>query len=156
MKVRLIVAFAVVACLVYLTSSEAFARKEQVQVSPHNAKTEGFAIIAKPAKEVGATTFIISRDLSKAKSFGPDSDLTNRRDATLRVYGDAGLVIECRLEPEIEKNVLKYRVTLARNLLAHAHLTISEVDDYKNVEGREHLLGGGTFYELTLDNFIAK
>ncbi len=156
MNTRRIATFAVGLSLACLTCGEAFGLKISLQLSPQNAESAGFVIKARPENEDGTTTFFISRDLAKANTFDADSDLTIRRYATLRVSGDAGLVIECRLEPTVEQNVLKYRITLARGLLAHAQLTVTEVDDYKNLEGRPHLFGGGTLYEIALDKFSAK
>ena len=139
--------------LAWLACGEALAIKIVCKVTPNNAVSAGFAISAGPERQDGTVTLTISRDLSKAKSFPPDSDLTISRTAVLRVFGDAGLLVKCRLEPRTEKNILKYHVSLARDHLKHAHLTISEVDDLKDIEGRAPLIGGGMIYEIALNSF---
>jgi len=139
---------------VLMTCSLALGVKQEMRLSPKNAAQTGFAVSAEAAKEDGAVTIVIVRDLSKARSFGADSELTIRREATLRVFSEKGLLINCRIEPELQKGAVKYRITLARDLLSHAHLTIAEIDDYKELVGREHLIGG-TFYELNLQEFVS-
>lgn len=140
---------------VLMTCSLSLGAKQEMRLSPQNATQTGFAVSTEAAKEEGAVTIVILRDLSKARSFGADSGLTVRREATLRVFSDKGLLINCRIEPELQKGAAKYRITLAKDLVAHAHLTVAEIDDYKELVGREHLLGGGTFFELNLQEFVS-
>ena len=145
-------AFAMGLPLACLSCGKVFAGKIELVVTPQNAESAGFTIIALPVKYDGAARFVVTRDLSKAKQLNPE--LTTRRQAILRVGNAAGLIIECRLEPEIESNnVAKYSFILARSTLQQAHLTVTEYDDYRNANGRLHLIGGGTIYKIDLDLF---
>lgn len=152
MKARAFVASAIV---ILLLSGEALALKEHVRVTPKNQESHGFSVATGQRKD-GAVQFVITRDLSKARSFAPDSGLEVRRSATLKVSGDSGLIVECQVEADKKKETVVYRFTIARDRIAHAHFTVAEIDDYKNTEGREHYLGGGTFYEFHLADFSEK
>lgn len=151
MKIRVLVACA---GLLLVFAGVAYAVKLQVQVSPQSAQESGFSVTA-DSREEGLVDYTITRDLSKVRAFPADSSLEIRRFATLEICGDSGLIARCQIEAEREKDVLTYRFTLARSAVAHSHFTVAEIDDYKNTEGREHLLGGGTFYEVDLVNFPA-
>jgi hypothetical protein len=156
MKMRRVAAFfAVGLFLVALNCGEAFALKIRCNVSPQHAERAGFVVIAR-SNENDTTTFLISRDLSKAKSLPADSDLTIRRAVTLEVSGDGSPVIRCRLEPRRERNALTYQFTLASNLVVHAHLSVREDQDYKSLAGKPQLMGFGMHYELALNEFVTE
>jgi len=152
MKVQTLIASAVV---VLLLSGEALALKELARVTPKNQESHGFSVATDQRKD-GAVQFVITRDLSKARSFGPDSDLEVRRSSTLKVSGDSGLIVECQVDAAKNKETVVYRFTIARDQIARSYFTVAEIDDYKNTEGREHYLGGGTFYEFHLADFSGK
>jgi hypothetical protein len=147
-------AFATGLSLACLVGSQVFAGKVELVVTPRNAENAGFAISALPVEYEGAARFIVKRDLSKAKSLDPE--LMIRRQAILRVGNDAGLIVDCRIEPGIEKNIATYSFTLARRFLPQARLTVTEYDDYRNSNGRAPLIGGGTIYTIDLDMFKDK
>jgi hypothetical protein len=141
--------------LILLLSGEALALKEHVRITPKNQESHGFTVATDRIKD-GAVQFVITRDLSKARSFGPNSDLEVRRSSTLKVSSDSALIVECQVDAEKKKETVVYRFTIAKDRIAHSHFTIAEIEDYKNTEGREHFLGGGTFYELHLAELYGK
>jgi len=152
MKVQTLIASAVV---VLLLSSEALALKKLVHVTPKNQESHGFSVASDP-RDNGAVQIVITRDLSKARSFGPDSDLEVRRSATLKVSGDSGLIVQCQVDAAKKKQTVVYRFTIARDRIPHSFFTVAEIDDYKETEGREHLLGGGTYFEFRLADFAGE
>jgi hypothetical protein len=92
--------------------------------------------------------------LSKATSFDANSNLELVRTATLEVWGAAGVVVRCDLAPEQTKGSVVYRFEIAADHLAESQVTIAEIDDYKANERLEHLIGGGTFFELRLGDVV--
>lgn len=125
--------------------------KTEMKIAPKNAAEAGFVVSFRPGREPNTVTVRVVRDTAKSQRVN-SADLMLRRWATLRVSGDAGLLLECQVEPREEQTRLVYEFTLARPLLAHAALSVAEIEDYK-APAREHLLGGGTFYNLTLAEF---
>ena len=132
--------------------TEALAVKRQVNLSPHNLKSAGFAV-EMAERDDGAIDVTVTRDLSKARSFDAGSDLELVRSATLEVVGSAGVVVRCNLEPEAGADSVTYKFMIARDHLPHSRLTVSEIDDYKKTMNRPHLIGGGTFFEINLADF---
>lgn len=102
----------------------------------------------------GTVEFTLSRDLSKARSFAPDSDLQITRSATLEVLGKPGLLAKCEVQPNKQQNTITYHFVIARDCVPDSHFQIAEIEDYKDPT-REHLIGGGTFYEFRLALFAA-
>jgi len=146
---------ALASCLASLCPGIAHAEKVAVTVAPKNAADSGFVVTFRPGPDANTVTVRLARDTARSQPVN-SPDLMLRRSATLRVWGDAGLLLDCPIEPREEKGrVLLYEFILARSLLANAHLTVAEIDDYK-APGREHLIGGGTFYELPLADFQGK
>ena len=143
------------AAVVLLLSGEAFALKQGAQVTPKSQENLGFSVTTEP-RDDGAVRFVITRDLAKARSFAADSELEVRRSSTLKVSGDSGLIVECPVNADKKKETLVYRFTIARERIATSHFTVAEIDDYKDTENREHLLGGGTYYEFNLADFAVK
>lgn len=143
------------AVAILLLSGEALALKEHVRVTPKNQKGRGFSVATDQRKD-GAVQIVITRDLSKARSFGPDSDLEVRRSSTLEVSSDSALIVACPVAAERQREAIVYRFTIARDRIAHSHFIVAEIDDYKDTEGREHYLGGGTFYQFHLADFFGK
>lgn len=141
--------------LILLLCGEAFALKLLVRVTPKDQRSMGFAVASNQRKD-GTVQFTITRDLSKARSHAPDSNLEVRRNATLKVYGDSGVIAECKVEAAKKQQTVIYQFVIARDRIAHSHFTVAEIDDYKNNEGKVHLLGGGTFFEIRLAEFMAK
>ena len=129
--------------------TEVLAQKVKVNLTSDSLKPHGFAV-ATAKRDDGMIDVTLTRDLSKARSFDAASDLELVRSATLEVAGSGGTVVRCKLEPEAGPQSVIYRFTLARDHLAHSRLTVSEIDDYKERLNREHLIGGGTFFEIKL------
>ncbi len=151
MRTLRVVALAAGLSLACLACREAFAITLWSKVSPH---TEGlFAISAKPINEGAAMKFTVALDLSKANTLPLDSNLTIRRAATLRVNGANGVAIQCQVEPTIENGIATYRVTLAKDLVAQAQLSVSETKEGRNAAGMPRFPGGGRVYEIHLDEF---
>ena len=138
-----------------LVTGEAFAVKQRIQVTPTHLQITGFSVASQRLKGE-LLEFKITRDLSKAPSYGPESDLEVRRDATLDVRSGTASVVECQLAPNTQKKTLTYRFVIARDFVPHSLFTLAEIDDYKNTDGREHLIGGGTIYEFRLADFVGK
>lgn len=134
-----------------LPPGTARAVKLEVTITPKNAAEAGFVVTFRPGREPNAIKFSVVRDTAKSEPVNA-TELVLRRSATLRVYGDGGLLLDCRVEPREDHGRLVYEFTLARPLVAHAALSVAEVEDYK-APGREHLLGGGTFYNLSFAEF---
>ena len=97
----------------------------------------------------GMVQFTLTRDLSKARSFPPASDLQVTRSATLQVFGKSGLLAKCDVVPNKQQNTITYRFVIARDYVAESHFTLAEIDDYKD-QTQKGLLGGGAFYEFRL------
>jgi hypothetical protein len=140
---------------VLLLSASAQAEKLEARVSPKNQQSMGFSLSVEPrtGDMVGIT---VTRDLSKARTFDANSDLELRRSSILRVYGDSGLMVECPVTSDQRKNTVVYWFSVAKAQLANTHFTVMEIDDYKATELREHLIGGGTYFEFNLADFAAK
>ena len=151
MKFRVLQALALVTCLTMGWPGTARGQKLQIRVSPKNATEAGFTVSFRPGRQQNTVTVSVVRDTAKSQPVN-SADLMLRRSATLRLYGDAGLLLECPVQPRDEHGRLVFEFTLAQSLLGHAHLSVAEIEDYK-APGREHLLGGGTFYELPLAEF---
>jgi hypothetical protein len=141
--------------LILLICGEALALKDLVHVTPRNQQSLGFAVESNQRKD-GTVQFTIIRDLSKVRSHAPASKLEVRRSATLKIYGDSGLIAECKVEPEKKQQTIICQFLIARDRIPDSHFTVAEIDDYKNNEGSVHLLGGGTLFEIRLADFLAK
>lgn len=140
------------AALLLVSETATLAVKQAVQViKPEFAHELGFSTNVK-RNESGELEFKVIRDLSKARSVPPDSELMIRRSATLKVFNSTGLVVSCDLEPTKDGQTQIYRFTVAREYVPLSYLTIAEIDDYKDAS-REHLIGGGTFYRIRLADF---
>jgi hypothetical protein len=149
-------ALVVLAAVVLSICGEALAVKRQVQLGRENLKEQGFAIAA-AKREDGSIDVSITRDLSKARSFDEASGLELVRTATLDVSDQSGTIVRCNLEGERAEGAaasIVYRFTIASEHVAKAHVTVSEIDDYKNRGDQPHLLGGGTFFELKLADVV--
>jgi hypothetical protein len=135
MNVRRIAISVALAWLVCLPAQGAFGVWMVAEVSPHDAEAAGFQVTT---EEGGAdprtTTLIISRKLGKEDVADVDPDKKPYRRAELKLTGDSGLIVECQLEPRREGEFLKYRVTLAKNLLAQAGLRFWETSPPTPVE----------------------
>lgn len=141
--------------LVLAVSDRALAVKILANISRENIAESGFKVSVKEDKQ-GMLLWTIERELSKARSFPADSELTVRRTATVRLYDKAGLAAEFSPEPRSAgkgRRVLSYRFKTSRAMAKHAHLTVAEIDDYKDPD-RFPLLGGGTFFELPLHALV--
>lgn len=125
----------------------AWAVKVREQVSPRTAAGQGFAVTT-AAREDGTVRFTVVRDLSKAR--------WHERDATLEVRGQTGPLLRCRLEPEKSrrKNTVTYRFDLSRDRIPHASLTVAEIQTSGDDEDGVKLIGGGTYYEFLLAEFV--
>jgi hypothetical protein len=152
MKIRVFVASTIV---ILFLSGKTFALKQVVQVGPKSQQVTGFSVVAQKRKD-GGVRFTITRDLCKAPSFPAGSNLEIRRSGELKVYGDSGLMVECNVAADNENEKAIYGFVIERDLVTGSHFTVAEIDDYKNNEGRERLLGGGTFYEFHLADFWNK
>jgi hypothetical protein len=133
--------------------TDALAVKVHVDLTAANLKQEGFTVQA-VKREDGMIDVTVTRDLSKARSFDAASDLELVRTATLEVQGPEGLVVRCNLECQSVENAVVYRLQIAGKNLADSRLTISEIDDYKKRENREHLIGGGTHFTIRLGDVV--
>ena len=142
---------AVMLAILCFAPTEAHALKTMQEVTPASLHESGFSMKVENQKD-GTVEFTLTRDLSKARSFPADSDLQTRRFVTIKVVGKAGLLAQCDVEPNQQKNTVTYRFTIARDCVPDSHFTLAEIDDYKD-QTREHLIGGGTFYEFRLALF---
>jgi hypothetical protein len=140
--------------ILHLAPTEAYALKIEQKMTLAGLHDSGFEIKTQNRKE-GTVEFTLTRDLLKAKTFQADSDLQIRRVATIKVFGKSGLLAQCDIEPNTQKNTVTYRFTMARECVDDSRFTLAEIDDYKD-QTREHLLGGGTFYEFRLALFVDK
>lgn len=138
-----------------LVCRDALAAKLLVNLAPDNLTANGFAVTA-TRRDDGNIRVTIRRDLTKARSFEAASDLELVRRATLHVAGAAESIVECNLQGEVANGSVTYRFTLAPEYLAHSRVTVSEIDDHKNRSDREHLLGGGTFFEIKLAEVVKR
>jgi hypothetical protein len=154
MRIGLVPVLVLAGGLSFIWPGTARAEKLEMKITPRNAAEAGFVVTFRRGREPDTVTVRVARDTAKSQPVR-SPDLMLRRSATLRVHGDAGLLLECQVEPRDEHGALVYDFTLARPLLAHAALSVAEIDDYKT-PGREHLLGGGTFYDLSLAEFPGK
>ena len=140
--------------LLALTAYTAFALKIRESVTPASAAEEGFSIRATPTKD-GKVDFEVVRDLSKARALPAERrNLIVVRRARLVIAGADGVLAECDVAPaeREEKGAVKYRFTLARACVPYSSFTVAEDDDYKGGQA-EHLIGGGTRYEIQLADF---
>ena len=138
---------AVIATLVICTAARA--EKLKVDLTSDSLKSEGFSVVTAKGDD-NTMNVTLTRDLSKARSFDAGSDLELVRGATLEVAGSQGMIVRCQLEPEAGPGSVIYRFTIARDYLPHSRVTVAEIDDYKKSLNREHLIGGGTFFEINL------
>jgi hypothetical protein len=148
MKNVVLVALALVTLLI---PTEALAVKMAVNVDASNMELNGFSVAM--SKE-GVLEVTVTRDLSKARTVDAASDLRLVRIATLEVGTSSGPALRCNLEPEVKAGTVVYRFTIAPEHLERCRLTVSEIDDYKAELQREHLLGGGTFYNLKIAELV--
>jgi hypothetical protein len=151
-SVRLLSFAAALLGLLFLASTEAYALKLMHEVTPDNLQPLGFSLKAENVED-GMIRFTLTRDLSKARSFPADSDLRVRRSGTLAVFGEAGLLTQCEVEPRSKNQIITYRFSIARNCVAASRFTLAEIDDYKD-ELEEGLIGGGTFFEFRVGQFL--
>lgn len=136
-------------------STQALAVKQGVNLSAKNLNAHGFAV--KTAKrDNGAIEITVTRDLSKARSLAAAAatDIEIVRSATLQISGPGATIVRCNLEPEPAKGTVTYHFQLAAENVPFAQLTIAEIDDYKDRANREHLIGGGTYFEMKLSDVI--
>ena len=130
---------------------EACALKLSQEMTPDGLQESGFSMTTQIQAD-GTVEFRLIRDLSKARSFDASSDLQVTRSATLKVFGKSGLLATCEVEPNRQKTTVTYRFAIARDCVPDSRFTLAESDDYKD-QTREHLIGGGTFYEFRLALF---
>jgi hypothetical protein len=148
-------AFVASAALILLFSSEARAVKLLVQVTPTNQQAAGFSV-ASHQRQDGMIQFTITRDLSKAYSHAPDSNLEVRRSATLKTQSDSGRIAEFQVDAMKQRQTVSFQFVIARDRFSKSTFTVAEIDDHKNNGGGERLLGGGTLFEFRLVDFLAK
>lgn len=132
------------ALLLALSALPAAALKVLVRLSPQNAAGEGFTVSARREAE-GAVEFRVTRDPAKARWQG--------RTAQLEVRGSAGRLVRCRLEPERTNGLLTYTFDIAESHVPGSRLTVMEV---QTGPGAEKFIGGGTYYEINLADFLAR
>lgn len=142
---------AILAALLLFSPAKALAAKLLSQMTPDNLQRSGFTMQVENRTD-GTVAFTLSRELAKARSFEPGSDLRLRRSATLKVMGRSGLLAECAVEPTEKNGTLTYRFVLARDCVADSRFTLAEIEDYKEGMG-DGYLGGGTFFEFRLEHF---
>jgi hypothetical protein len=132
----------------------ALAVKILVRINASNISESGFKVSVKQSND-GLLVWTIERDLAKARSFPADSELTIGRRATVTLYDEQGVaaVFPLESEPSADKHVLTYWFKTSRAMAADAHLTVSEIDEYKD-PNRGPLLGGGTYFELPLHSLV--
>ncbi len=149
---------AVVAVVLLSLCGEALAQKLLYRLKPENLKDAGFAVTAVKGDD-GMLDVRVARDLSKARSFDPASDLETDRAAVLEISNPAageGPIVRCTLAGEEVEGVITYRFQLAPAHLKLARLTVSENDNYKKRKGERRLdmIGGGTNFTLALADFV--
>ena len=149
----------VVAAAVLLSAcGEALAVKRLYPLTAQNLTEAGFAVTA-VKRDDGMLDVRVTRDLSKARSFAPASDLETDRAAVLELASPAageGPVVCCTLAGAEAEGVVTFRFQLAPAHLKLARLTVSEYDNYKKRTGerREDLIGGGTHFTLALADVV--
>jgi len=131
------------------TGMLAWAEKIQCNVVPSNAAAAGFAVSVKP-RENGMLRFTIVRDLAKAQWHG--------RDATLQVRDSGKLVVTCPVSVPRERGgkSITFWFDLSQDRADESHLTVTEIETAEGKEDGEKLLGGGTYYEFKLADFVCK
>lgn len=150
---KLLLALTVFA-FIALAPRETLAVKASLRLKPENAKEAGF-LVAMTKRDDGLVDVTLTRALSQARSYPADSELEIRRTAYLDLRGPAGgSLLRTRLEPEESKETITYRFQVSPDHLASVLINVWEVDDYKQALAREHLLGGGTIFELRLGEFL--
>jgi hypothetical protein len=138
--------------LLIFGGTRASAEKLAVQViAPAFAEESGFSVRV-TRQDSGELAFRITRDLSKARSFSPDSELMTRRTGTLNVFGSNGRLATCEVAADPDEKQVTYRFTVTEACVPHSHFTLAEIDDYKDQQ-RERLIGGGAFYKVNLADF---
>lgn len=145
---------ALLAALLLFSPAEARAAKLLCEMTTDNLQHTGFSMQVENRKD-GTVAFTLTRDLAKARSFEPGSDLRLRRSTTLKIVGKSGLLAACDVEPKEKNNTLTYRFVIARECVADSHFTLAEIDDYKEELG-EGLIGGGTYFEFRLALFAVQ
>jgi hypothetical protein len=144
---------ALAVALAVTASSQALALKEHIKVTPLNSLANGFAFTA-AAQENGTLRVTIVRDLSKARSFPADSPYILARTAELTVSGESGLLLRCQLNPGGDEKSVVYSFDVAKDRLDECHFSVYEGDVYKDRSRAELPLGGGTFHEFRLGDFV--
>lgn len=134
--------------LALIPAGRAGAVKVRVDLTPENLAAHGFAVTTAERKD-GTVRFTLTRDLARARSFPADSELHVARSATLRIQDEQRLLATCELAGEAGKGTVVYRFDLRPELVASSHLTIAEIDEFKDPD-REKLPGGGRYFELPL------
>jgi hypothetical protein len=139
--------WAMAAMLCLAVGAIARAEKIECRLGPSNAAAEGFAVTVKP-RDDGLFRFTIVRDITKAQWHG--------RDATLKLRQSGRLIATCPLNAD--KKTGDHKVTywfdIAQDRAAESHLTITEIQTAQGKEDGEKVLGGGTYYEFNLADFM--
>ncbi len=117
--------------------------KLEVRMSPQTLAGSGFKLSAR--EEDGTIRFQLMRDLSKAEWPG--------RSAYLLVGGEGGTIARCEVAGEKQGNNLVYRFNIAPENARHSHLTYTEI---QTGPGEEKLIGGGTYFEFNLADYLGK
>jgi hypothetical protein len=129
------------------------AEKIKVDLTQDNLKVHGFAVDT-TRNTNGTIDVTIRRDLAKAHSLEPGSDLELVRTATLEVEGPTGIIVRCQLQGDTETGSVVYQFTIGHDQFSHTGFRLSEIDDYKKSAHREHMVGGGTIFELNLADLM--
>jgi hypothetical protein len=137
--------------MVLCVCNEAQGAKLGVNLNSANLEQEGF-VLTTAKRDDGTIDVTLTRQLSKARSFDATSDLELVRNATLEVSGQDGVLVRCNIASENTNGTAVYHFQVAPAQFSHSKLIISEIDDYKKRDSREHLLGGGTIFTLQLSD----
>lgn len=117
--------------------------KLEMRMSPQTLAGNGFKLTAR--EEDGTVRFQLTRDLSKTQWPG--------RSAYLTIGGEAGTIARCEVAGEKQGNNLVYRFSIAPENARRSRLTYTEV---QTGPGEEKLIGGGTYFEFNLADYVGK
>ena len=132
----------------------AFALKAFSKVTPKWTKESGITVQTEK-RDDGSISFTVTRYLDEKPKYPADSDFMVKRTAFLKIGTPYGDMARTNVAAEEKKGTLVYWFSLSRVAVPHSTFTLSEYDDYKDTEKREHLIGGGSIYEFDLAEFAA-
>jgi hypothetical protein len=140
-----------ISLLTLFLCAPALAVKVEHEMTPANSEWQGFALATR-LRDDGSILVSVTRDTAKAH--------WPKRDGALEIYGDAGRIVWCRLEPKRvtgkEKNLVRYEFIVSEKHLTNTVFTVAEVQTADGEEDGEQVLGGGDFFRFRMADFAQK